>query len=221
MADLESFIYEIADQLNIEINVAQVKYLEKYWNLLLAWNKKINLISPKGSMENNVILHLMDSLLPLKFNKLNHSIQAVDFGSGGGLPAVPLKIMNPTWDYTLVESTGKKTIFLNEVGRQLNFNKYRTLNAFLTGGEDQADHLKYDLITARGLAETPILLKLGANWLKNDGSFWLYKGPKWSQEVTSAQSELKKRQMVVKEVWSSKLPLINQERAILVIGFKN
>ncbi|MCI0706386.1 MAG: 16S rRNA (guanine(527)-N(7))-methyltransferase RsmG [Ignavibacteriae bacterium] len=95
---------------------AQLNKLEQYVALLLDWNKKINLVSRKDeeNIWQNHILHCAALMFKLEFPK---AMKVLDIGSGGGLPGIPLKILQPDLDITLLDATQKK---VNAVREMLN-----------------------------------------------------------------------------------------------------
>lgn len=116
---LDEFSYEMKDKMkriNIDITNKQVEKFFSYMNLLIEWNKKINLtaiIEP-----NDIILkHFVDSLTIVKDTGQNGKL--ADIGTGAGFPGIPIKIFIPEIDVTLIDSLNKRINFLNEVIEQL------------------------------------------------------------------------------------------------------
>ena len=99
---------ELFGKYNINVGERQEKLFEKYYEMLVLYNSRFNLTAITGK-EDVFIKHFIDSLLcvdKLKSGKL------ADIGSGGGFPALPVKIMRDDIDVTLIEATGKKCEFL-------------------------------------------------------------------------------------------------------------
>ena len=117
--EYEEFKSELIKQLkkiDIEIDEEKVIKFYKYMNLLIEWNKKINLtaiIEP-----NDIILkHFVDSLTIVK--DIGQNGKLADIGTGAGFPGIPIKIFIPEIDVTLIDSLNKRINFLNEVIEQL------------------------------------------------------------------------------------------------------
>ena len=117
--EYEEFKSELIKQLkkiDIEIDEEKVIKFYKYMNLLIEWNKKINLtaiIEP-----NDIILkHFVDSLTIVK--EIGQNGKLADIGTGAGFPGIPIKIFIPEIDVTLIDSLNKRINFLNEVIEQL------------------------------------------------------------------------------------------------------
>ena len=102
-------------ELGLEVNDSQVEKLLAFLELLKKWNSSFNL-SGVTDIESMVSLHLLDSLA---VNPHLRGETFVDFGSGGGLPGIPLAILNPNKKFVLIDSNGKKTRFLFQVKTEL------------------------------------------------------------------------------------------------------
>lgn len=99
-----------------KINNNQLEMFYKYMQLLLEWNKKINLTAITD--ENEIILkHFVDSLTVLKY--INEKDNIIDVGTGAGFPGLPIAIMMPNVKITLLDSLNKRINFLNEVIKEL------------------------------------------------------------------------------------------------------
>lgn len=186
------------------------KKLEDYIELLLKWNAKINLISK--STENEIWdRHIEDSIQLNEYLEPNSTI--IDFGSGGGLPAIPLAIFGH--NVTMVESDLRKATFLRETNRKLELGakienkRAEKLNLNLTNGDSEL------IITARAFADLEKILEIGHSFLANhqitNYKFLLLKGENVSRETLQAS---KKWQFDLEE-FSSKT---NKNSKILLIN---
>lgn len=102
--------------------------------------------------------HVLDSLSCLLYEPLGRADRVADVGSGGGLPAIPIKIARPGLDLTLVEATGKKTRFLKQVVDKLSLSNTKIVNERAEDiGQDRKYREKYAVVTARALAPLPTL----------------------------------------------------------------
>ena len=173
-----------------------IKKLESYQALVKEWNSKFNLISK--STENIIWeRHIVDSLQLIKFITQKDKI-LLDLGSGAGFPGVVLAIacqeLYPDLKINLVESIGKKTIFLQEINKILNLNMeiYKERIENLKIG-------KVDIITSRALASLPKLLEYAKPFCSNNTRLIFLKGEKWVQE----QEEARKKWIYKCEVYDS------------------
>jgi 16S rRNA (guanine527-N7)-methyltransferase len=108
---IKHLLLEGLADLKISLDDSQVERLLDYLMLLEKWNKSYNLTAIHG-LEKMLIYHLLDSLAI--YPALQHNINALDVGSGAGLPGVPLAIAMPNSHWTLLDSNGKKTRFIQQ-----------------------------------------------------------------------------------------------------------
>jgi len=153
--------------------------LEAFIALLLAWTLRLNLIG-RGTHEQIWTRHIADSLqlLPL-IPPLAHD--AIDVGSGAGLPGIVMAIAQPNLPMTLVESDQRKAAFLRHVAYSLALP-----NITVIAGRIEATNIQADVITARALAPLPKLLELVAPHLRTGGCALLLKGDGVEDELTAA-----------------------------------
>jgi 16S rRNA (guanine527-N7)-methyltransferase len=117
---LEEILLERAGRSGLTISPTEVLQLEEYWAVLARWNQKVNLTAlPLGNYPARSVDRLI--LEPLAAARLVQvpSFVWFDLGSGGGSPAIPLKILCPLGRLTMVESKSRKAAFLREVVRTL------------------------------------------------------------------------------------------------------
>lgn len=160
----------------LEVKDVSRETLDKYVDLLLKWNKKINLIS-KSTEEDVWNRHIIDSLQLTKF--IDKSNKIVDLGSGGGLPGIVLAIAG--YDVSLVECDLRKMIFLKEVGRVLKLDIKYIENRV------EEIELNCDIVTARGFTNINNLFKI-TNGIVCD-KFLLLKGKSLDKEIEEANKE--------------------------------
>ena len=161
-----------------------IEKLKKFQNMVLEWNKKINLIS-KASEQNIWERHIIDSLQLYPLIEEKDKV-LYDFGSGAGFPAIVLAILSeqfyPNLNITLIESIGKKVLFLENVKKSLNLN--------ITILKDRIENLnlsKPDIITSRALASLDKLLEYSIPFIDKKTKMIFPKGEKWLEEVNKAK----------------------------------
>ena len=157
------FIIEV-EKLGIEVTDEKLKKLERYYELLIEYNKVMNLTGITKK-EDVYLKHFYDSLTLVKVIDLNSIDSLCDLGSGAGFPGIVLKIFYPNLKITLIDSLNKRINFLNIVINELDL---KDITAIHTRIEDYAkiNKEKYDVVTARAVAQTNILLELGINLVK-------------------------------------------------------
>ena len=194
---------------NIEVTDRQLQQFERYADLLIEWNDKFNLTSITGR-EDIYVKHFYDSILPSLYRDLKGSL--ADVGSGAGFPGIPLKIMYPDLEVTLIEPTGKRCTFLNEVISQLSLDKITVVNM---RSEDYArENVRFDFVTARAVAELNILTELCLPLVKTNGHFIVMKGPKAYQELENASRAIRVLGGTVREV--REIPLSSDQTRVLI-----
>ena len=142
-------------------NTQQQTILE-YQTQLLAWNKTHNLISK--NQEKYVSEHIEDSLL------ISHTLQkhVVDLGSGGGLPGIPLAIVNPNKQLYLVESNTKKSSFLLNTTSRLKLKNTTVLNKRIEDINQDELPEEYDIV-CRAVGSTSSIISFAKKHLKQEG----------------------------------------------------
>jgi 16S rRNA (guanine527-N7)-methyltransferase len=176
--------------MGLEINDRQLSSFEAYLSLLLEWNQKFNLTAITDP-EQVIVQHFLDSISVIKLGLIQGQELVLDMGTGAGFPGVPIKIMMPEIRLTLVDSVQKKTLFLQEVIRQLDLNRSEAIHARAedlgkTGHQREA----YDLVVSRAVAELRVLLEYCLPFVKTGGYFISHKGPGAAEEVEQARKAL-------------------------------
>ncbi len=128
-----------------EINPSQTKKFQDLYSIYKSWNSKINLISRKD-FENLYIHHVLHSISILKFIKFKKDTKVLDVGTGGGFPGVPLAILFPEVEFTLIDGIGKKIVAVDSIIKDLKINNAEGLKI---RAEDLYE--KYDFIVARAV----------------------------------------------------------------------
>jgi len=164
------------------LSEVQVQQFIRYAVMLKEWNEKMNLT---GITELEEVLdkHFFDSLLP--FFSLNLKGTLCDVGAGAGFPSVPLKIAYPDLEITILEPLAKRITFLNAVIDDLGLKK---IQCYHERAEDYAkDHREsFDYVTARAVANLPMLAELCVPLVKKDGLFVAMKGSSGLEEDLQA-----------------------------------
>lgn len=190
--------------LNTQVSTKLLDYL----NLLARWNKTYNLTAIRDPREM-LIKHLLDSLAMHPYFTQNN---LADLGTGPGLPGIPLAIIRPEAQISLVESNGKKTRFLREVVRQLGLPNIRVIES---RAEAFAEPEQYQAITARAMDRLSGILAVGGHLLRQDGVLLAMKGPSIDDEI----AELPEKWQVLAR-HPLHVPGLNAERQLIVIGRK-
>ncbi len=177
-AALESLLREPACAgLRRRLDPATLERLGRYVALLLGANQRLNLTRITDPAEA-ARLHLLDSLAALPLVDELAPVNALDLGSGGGLPAIPLALARPETRWTLVESVGKKAAALSEMVGELDLGTVSVeAQRAETLGQDAEHRERYQLVTARACAPLPVLFELALPLLVTGGGLLAWKGP--------------------------------------------
>ena len=185
----------------IELNEKTVERFKKYATLLKEWNEKMNLTAITDEPEI-VEKHFYDCLLPTDHDLLDDKL-ICDLGTGAGFPGMVWAIAYPKCVVTLVDATGKKCMFLNEVIKELNLT-----NAFVVNsrGEDLDMREHFDIVTARAVAPLNILLEVCVPLIKEKGLMIAMKGAKGKEELADAKKAVQKLYLKVININEQALP---------------
>ena len=201
----DKFILELS-KLNINITELQLKQLERYYELLVEYNKVMNLTGI--TIKEEVYLkHFYDSLTIAKVIDLNNYQTLCDVGTGAGFPGLVLKILYPNLKVTLLDSLNKRLNFLNIVIKELNLKDIETVHS-----RAEEYNKQFDITLARAVAPLNILLEYCIPLTKVNGYFIAMKGK--NEEANNALKELNSE---IIETNSFLLPIENSDRTIIKI----
>ena len=166
--NLNDFIKEL-EKINIKPTKNQLNQLEKYYELLIEYNKVMNLTGITEKKEV-YLKHFYDSLTLHKVIDLSSNYTLCDIGSGAGFPGIVLKIIFPNLKITLIDSLNKRIKFLNKVIEELELEGIEAIS-FRIEEYGKINREKFDLVTARAVAQVNILLEYAIPLLKVNGKF--------------------------------------------------
>ncbi len=208
----EIFLEELT-KLGITPTDEQLKQLEKFYELLIDWNEKINLtrITEK---EEVYLKHFYDSLTIARVIDLSKVDTLCDIGTGAGFPGVVLKIMYPNLKITLVDALQKRVNYLNQIIKSL---KLTDIEAIHVRGEDLKE--KYDVVTSRAVANIEKLVTYTMHLLNDNGVMIAMKG-NIEEELTKDVQEKLEKKYIIKEINKFLLPIENSNRSLVVLQNK-
>jgi 16S rRNA (guanine527-N7)-methyltransferase len=191
---------EAAEAYGIAFDAGDVDRLGAYLALLLDANSRFNLTAVKDP-EQAWTKHVFDSLTLLPYVVATEAKRVIDVGSGGGLPGMPLAIVQPEVDFTLLEATGKKADFLAEAAAELELANVEVLNDRAeTIGRDRENHREqYDLVLARAVGKLAVLVELTVPLAKVGGHVAAIKGARAAREIEEAKEALHRLHAAVVE----------------------
>ena len=184
-------IVPLCQEFGIEINDKIIDRLNKYGNLLLEWNEKINLTAITEP-EDVLYKHFYDCILFFKNVDVPQNAKIIDVGTGAGFPGLVLKIVRDDLEVTLLDSLNKRITFLNDVIDKLGLQKITAVHSRAEdGGKNPLYREKFDISCARAVAAMPVLLEYCTPFVKVGGQFVSMKGPTATDEVALCNNAMK------------------------------
>ena len=209
--NIDEFKLEVS-KLGINVTSLELDKLEKYYELLVEWNEKINLTAI--TLKKDVYLkHFYDSLTINKIIDLSEIDTLCDLGTGAGFPGIVLKIFFPQLKLTLVDALNKRIKFLEIVVNELSLDNVTLVHerAEEYGKENREC---FDVVTARALSSFPILLEYGIPLLKINGHLIAMRGLNDSNDGINALNVLNSK---INKTIEFKLPYENSVRTLVDI----
>ena len=181
-----------AGQLGVALDTDAAARFALYRNLLLERSAQFNLtaIRDPDEVERRLFLDAiamapsLDRVIAADGHGHGSRVRLVDVGAGAGFPGLPLKIMRPTIDVTLIDATAKKVAFINEVIDQLGLDAARAVQGRAEDlGQETSYRTQFDVATARAVAPLPVLLEYVIPFLQVGGTALLPKGLQITEEL--------------------------------------
>lgn len=210
----QSEFCESLEELNIKVTEVQLKELHRYYELLIEWNKKMNLTGITEE-EQVYLKHFYDSATLVKAIDLTKVNTLCDIGTGAGFPGLVLKILFPHLSITLVDSLNKRITFLNEVIKELELTNIITVHA---RAEEFAhkNNNKFDIVTARAVAPLNILVEYCLPMVKV-GKYFIPMKANIAQEINDSKNAIKILRGKIVSIQEFTLPKEGSHRSILSI----
>ncbi|MGP4038978.1 16S rRNA (guanine(527)-N(7))-methyltransferase RsmG [Gracilibacillus sp. D59] len=217
--NLQSFQEHLNKQ-GIEITEKQLQQFETYFHILVEWNEKMNLTAITAK-EEVYAKHFYDSITAAFYFDFTNEFHLCDVGAGAGFPSIPLKILFPQIQVTIVDSLKKRITFLNHLATELGLEgvSFYHDRAELFGRNDKFRH-KFDVVMARAVARTSVLSELCLPLLRTNGTFIAMKGSNVEEELTDAEDAIELLGGRIQHVEHFSLPENNGDRNIVIIDKK-
>lgn len=200
----------------ITLTENQYEQFQKYFELLVEWNEKMNLTAITD--ESGVALkHFADSLSLLNFVDIPRNSSLADVGTGAGFPGVVLKIARPDIKLTLIDSLNKRLVFLNEVCSQLGIDAELIHSRAEDGARDEKLRESFDFAVSRAVARMNVLSEYCLPYVKVGGAFCAMKGAQANEEFKESLNAINTLGGKLENKYFFELPENGGERAIAVV----
>ena len=186
----ETFYNLLAEQ-NLPLSDQQKKQFERYFELLVEWNEKINLTAITDK-EEVYLKHFYDSIAPILQGLIpNETIKLLDIGAGAGFPSLPMKILYPQLNVTIIDSLNKRINFLQLLAQELDLDEVHFYHGRAEDlAQDKNFRAQYDYVTARAVARMQVLSELTIPYLKVGGKLLALKASNAPEELLEAKNAL-------------------------------
>jgi len=217
------------------LTVEHVQTFQAYYRELNAWNLKFNLTTVTR-YEDVQIKHFLDSLtcllaLPvpgtacdqpvpdvIPLSSSETPLQCIDVGTGAGFPGLPVRILRPALQMTLIESSLKKVQFLQHLTATLGLTGVSMLCARAEEvGQDSLHRERYDVVLARAVADLSELAEYCLPLCRKGGTFLAQKGQDIEEELRKAETALRLLGGRLREVKTLRLPGLRETRSLVMI----
>ena len=186
----EEFYTHLAD-LGFPLTDRQKEQYERYFELLVEWNEKINLTAITAKDEV-YLKHFYDSIAPILQGLIeNQPIRLLDIGAGAGFPSLPMKILFPELDVTIIDSLNKRINFLHLLAEELGLSGVHFYHGRAEDfALDKNFRAQFDIVTARAVARMQVLSELTIPYLKVEGRLLALKASNAPEELEEAKNAL-------------------------------
>ena len=207
------------EKLEIQITENQAEQFYKYMNLLIEWNKKINLTAITDP--NEIILkHFIDSATIYKYTKNAQTL--IDIGTGAGFPGIPIKILQPQTQITLLDSLNKRINFLNEIIKELNLKKIISIHERAEQASRNKQHREnYEIVVSRAVANMTTLSEYTIPFIKQNGKAIYMKGSEIDEEIEKSKYAIKTLGGEIEKIEKFTLPETDIKRTNIIIHKKS
>lgn len=212
---MNKFITDYFKKMNIEIDKNQADTFVIYKNLLVEWNKVMNLTGITEDSEV-AVKHFADSVTVLNIADFENK-NVIDVGTGAGFPGLPLKITCPSIKLTLLDSLTKRLNFLEDVCRKTNTNAELVHGRAEELGQDENYREKFDIALSRAVAPLNILCEYDLPFVKVGGLMIALKGPAAYDEIERAKNAVAELGGEIINVEEITLPDTDLKHTVVVI----
>jgi len=212
--NVEEVLVKGASELGVQLTSHQVTLFLEYLTKIKSWSEKIN-ITGITDERGIVINHFLDSISTLAF--ISEYSKVLDIGSGGGFPGIPIKIVRPSLEMTLLDSVQKKVFFMRDVIRRLGLKEIKAIWGRAEDISNGIPRAYFDFVVTRAVGKVDEILKLCIPYLSEGGKIILMRGKKGVEEWKERKDKTTRNFRLVNSKMFS-LPFSPHQRVILIIA---
>lgn len=209
-------LYRICDKNQIHLSDNQLGQFETFYDYMIEMNQVMNLTTI--TEEDEIILkHFYDSISVIKYYNFASDKKVIDVGTGAGFPGIPLAILLPNVQFTLMDSLNKRITFLENVVDKLKLENVKCIHSRAEElAKDENYREKYDICVSRAVANLSVLLEYCIPFIKKGGNFISYKSISSDEELISSKNAQNKLCCKLTNNISFELPDTNIQRNFLI-----
>lgn len=209
-------LYELCKNNEIDLSDKQLEQFQIFYDYMIEMNQVMNLTSI--TEEDEVILkHFYDSMSVIKYYDFNQGENVIDVGTGAGFPGIPLAILLPGIQFTLIDSLNKRITFLKDVVEKCGLKNVECIHSRAEElAKDEKYREKYDICVSRAVANLSILLEYCIPFIKKGGKFISYKSISSEEELSASKNAQNKLCCKLKNNISFELPDTDNKRNFLI-----
>lgn len=206
----------MAKKIDIDITDKQLEQFQIFFDYLIEVNQVMNLTAIT-EMKEVVLKHFIDSITVIKYYDFDDIKNVIDMGTGAGFPGIPLAIMLPNVQFTLMDSLNKRINFLNQVIEKCDLKNVICIHSRAEDlGKDEIHREKYDVCVSRAVANLSILLEYCIPFVKVGGRFISYKSILAEDELMKSESAQKELGCFLKQNITFEIPDTDYQRCFLI-----
>lgn len=215
---MKEFARHVQTMTGIRLTPAQLSAFERYEAVLIEWNSRMNLTAIRDPQQIRA-KHFLDSLTCICAMRETPVERVIDIGTGAGFPGIPLKIVNPGMQLTLVESVGKKANFCRHVVEVLGLENVEVLQDRAEAlGQNARYREKFDWAVARAVAILPVLSEYLLPLVRVGGSILAMKGESGPSEAHGSEHAFRVLGGHLKKIIPVDLPQVAEDRFLIVVN---